>query len=86
MSALDPSTDSQPILNQAYTTPGNPASANPVEQKQRRVQEDDDSEKLPHRNPQPQSPLPKTPHPPPSPKASTARLPAPNPMASPPKT
>lgn len=32
MSALDPSGPSQPTLNQAYTTPGNPVSKEPVEQ------------------------------------------------------
>jgi hypothetical protein len=55
MSALDPSGASQPTLNQAYTTPGNPASQDPVEKAQSAANAQDDSPQVEQRVPQKQT-------------------------------
>ncbi|KAF2831070.1 hypothetical protein CC86DRAFT_442925 [Ophiobolus disseminans] len=51
MSGLDPKGPSQPTLNQAYETPGNPASQNPVEQKQASFNASDNSASVDQRIP-----------------------------------
>ncbi|KAJ4345629.1 uncharacterized protein N0V89_011763 [Didymosphaeria variabile] len=51
MSALDPSGPSQPTLNQAYTTPGNPATKEPAEQAQADSNALDDSKPVDKRIP-----------------------------------
>ena len=55
MSALDPSGPSQQTLNQAYTTPGNPASKNPSEDSQAQSQAIDSSQPIDKRVPPTQS-------------------------------
>jgi hypothetical protein len=55
MSALDPTRESQPTLNQAYTTPGNPASKDPAERSQSATNAQDDSSKVDQRIPQKQT-------------------------------
>jgi hypothetical protein len=55
MSALDPSGASQPTLNQAYTTPGNPASKDPTEKSQTAANAQDDSEQVEQRVPREQA-------------------------------
>lgn len=55
MSALDPSGPSQPTLNQAYTTPGNPSTKNPAEQTQASFNALDSSEAVDKRIPQKQA-------------------------------
>ncbi|KAF1975315.1 hypothetical protein BU23DRAFT_552705 [Bimuria novae-zelandiae CBS 107.79] len=54
MSALDPSGPSQPTLNQAYTTPGNPATKDPTEQAQSNSNALDDSKPIDKRIPREQ--------------------------------
>lgn len=55
MSALDPTGPSQPTLNQAYTTPGNPATKDPSEQLQTDQNALDDSRPVDQRVPQTQA-------------------------------
>jgi len=55
MSGLDPTRESQPTLNQAYTTPGNAASQDPVEKSQARANAQDDSSQVDQRIPQKQT-------------------------------
>jgi hypothetical protein len=51
MSGLDPKGPSQPTLNQAYTTPGNPASQNPAEKEQASFNAADNSASVEQRIP-----------------------------------
>jgi hypothetical protein len=51
MSGLDPKGPSQPTLNQAYTTPGNPASQNPAEHAQASFNAADNSASVDQRIP-----------------------------------
>jgi hypothetical protein len=51
MSGLDPKGPSQPTLNQAYTTPGNPASTNPQEKEQASFNAADNSASVEQRIP-----------------------------------
>jgi hypothetical protein len=51
MSGLDPKGPSQPTLNQAYTTPGNPASTDPVEDNQASYNAADNSASVEQRIP-----------------------------------
>jgi len=46
MSGLDPKGPSQPSLNQAYTTPGNPATKEPAEEAQADANAHTDSAKM----------------------------------------
>lgn len=55
MSGLDPKGASQPTLNQAYTTPGNPASQNPAEHAQASFNAADNSASVDQRIPTKQS-------------------------------
>ncbi|PVI08040.1 hypothetical protein DM02DRAFT_608142 [Periconia macrospinosa] len=55
MSALDPSGPSQPTLDQAYTTPGNPASKNPSETSQINAQAHNSTQPIDKRIPATQS-------------------------------
>ncbi|KAJ4372426.1 hypothetical protein N0V83_004200 [Neocucurbitaria cava] len=51
MSGLDPKGPSQPTQDQAYTTPGNPASSNPAEQQQSEFNAADNSASVDQRIP-----------------------------------
>lgn len=51
MSALDPSGPSQPTLNQAYTTPGNPATKEPAEEAAANANAQDSSKPVDRRIP-----------------------------------
>jgi hypothetical protein len=51
MSGLDPKGPAQPTLNQAYTTPGNPASTNPKEKEQASFNAADNSASVEQRIP-----------------------------------
>lgn len=55
MSALSPTGASQPTQDQAYETPGNPASANPVEKSQQAFNASDNSASVDQRIPQKQA-------------------------------
>ncbi|KAF2682649.1 hypothetical protein K458DRAFT_341351 [Lentithecium fluviatile CBS 122367] len=55
MSALDPSRPSQPTVSQAYTTPGNAASNDPVEKSQTAANAQNDSVPVDQRVPQKQT-------------------------------
>ncbi|TKA66751.1 hypothetical protein B0A49_06541 [Cryomyces minteri] len=55
MAALDPSGDAQPTLNQAYTTPGNPADKEPLESAQADANARTNDEKTDTRAPVPQT-------------------------------
>lgn len=55
MSGLSPQGPSQPTLNQAYTTPGNPASINPAERNTAQQNAADDSSPIDKRVPQQQA-------------------------------
>jgi hypothetical protein len=55
MSALSPTGPSQPTQDQAYETPGNPASANPVEKSQQGFNASDNSASVDQRIPQKQA-------------------------------
>ena len=55
MSGLDPTRESQPTLNQAYTTPGNPVSKDPAEKSQAATNAQDDSSPVDQRIPQKQT-------------------------------
>jgi hypothetical protein len=51
MSGLEPTGPSQPTLNQAYTTPGNPATKEPVEEAQTNANASDTSKAVDKRIP-----------------------------------
>jgi hypothetical protein len=55
MSNLNPQAPSQPTLNQAYTTPGNPVSQNPAESHAASQQSHDDSAPIDKRVPSDQA-------------------------------
>ncbi|GAB7357264.1 hypothetical protein MBLNU459_g8237t1 [Dothideomycetes sp. NU459] len=55
MSGLDPSGPSQPNLDQAYTTPGNPASKEPAEQAQAQTNANTNTPEVDKRIPQKQT-------------------------------